>query len=276
MGLSLCGKPASSGSTTGVDELRILIDRSRAGDLTAFEDLVRRFQGTLLEYAYSVLSDSHWAEDAVQEAFIEAFQKLPQLRNSEAFSGWLRKIVLKHCDRLTRGQRIRPVCLENATEIATEHARPDQVAERRDLQVRVLAAIRALPEHKRTATTLYYIDDYSQKEIADLLRVPLTTVQKRLHDSRKELKERWLRAAGLQPDSYRPAERPARRTILASGPAATRSAGGTAGMIQKEHIDVTDQACQRSDNVAGKYLVFRLADSECVPGERPERVIHQE
>src|ERR1700754_1106480 len=72
----------------------------------AFGELVARFQDMAFACAFSVLGDFYLAEDAAQEAFITAWQRLGQLRAPEAFAGWLRRIVLTQCSRLTRGKRL--------------------------------------------------------------------------------------------------------------------------------------------------------------------------
>ena len=85
-----------------MEDVQSLVVKARAGDLAAFEDLVRRFQNMACGYAYARLGDFHLAEDAAQEAFIDAYRLLPDLRAPAAFAGWLRRIVFKHCDRFTR------------------------------------------------------------------------------------------------------------------------------------------------------------------------------
>ncbi|MCX5759846.1 MAG: RNA polymerase subunit sigma, partial [Candidatus Hydrogenedentes bacterium] len=79
-----------------------LIERSRAGDLDAFTEVLRRFQDMAHGYAYSSLGDFHLAQDVAQEAFVEAYYKLDALREPAAFPGWFRRILSKHCDRITR------------------------------------------------------------------------------------------------------------------------------------------------------------------------------
>jgi len=178
-----------------VEKLHSLVTRARGGDLEAYGQIVRRFQDMAYGFAYSFLGDFHLAQDAAQEAFIEAYRDLAKLREPAAFPGWFRRVVFKHCDRLTRRKRVATVPLEAAAAVASGESGPAEAAEKREMKDRVLAAIRALPEHQRMVTTLFYIDGYSQKDIAEFLDVPVTTVKKRLAHSRARLKERMMTMA---------------------------------------------------------------------------------
>ena len=173
-----------------MEEMHLLIQNSKAGDFNAFGRLVHRFQDMAVGYAFSLLGDFHLAEDAAQEAFIEAYKKLPQLRKHEAFPGWLRKIVFKHCDRLARRRWIEVTPL--VEEIPAQEPLQSEILEGYEINRLVWQSVQALPEHQRRVTALFYISSYSQKEIADFLDIPVTTVQKRLYDAKLRLKERML------------------------------------------------------------------------------------
>jgi RNA polymerase sigma factor (sigma-70 family) len=173
-------------------ELRSLVTRAQAGDTNAYGELVRRFQDMAYGYAYAVVGEFHTAEDAAQEAFIEVYRCLPSLREPNAFPSWLKRIVFKHCDRLTRGKRLETMSLDAAGQQPVRTPGPADQAEIREAQDTVLRAIGELPARQREVTTLYYIDGYSQNEIADFLEVPATTVKSRLHASRKRLKKRMF------------------------------------------------------------------------------------
>ena len=175
-----------------MEELTSLVTRARAGDLDAYGEIVRRFQDMGYGYAYSILNDFHLAEDVAQEAFIEAYRCLGNLREPAAFPGWFRRIVLKHCDRLTRGKRVTTVPLAAAAGTASDGRQPSQAAEDREMRQAVLQAIRSLPDAERTATTLYYINGYSQTDIAEFLEIPAGTVKSRLAASRNRLKQRMI------------------------------------------------------------------------------------
>jgi RNA polymerase sigma factor (sigma-70 family) len=175
-----------------MDDIAQLVTRAQRGDTDAYGELVRRFQDMAYGYAYSVVGDWKLAEDAAQEAFVEAYRCLPTLREPRAFPGWFKRIVFKHCDRLTRGKQVATTPLDAARDVPAHIPGPAAQVETRELQDTVLRAIRALPARQREVTTLYYINGYSQNEIAAFLEVPPSTVKSRLHSSRKQLKERML------------------------------------------------------------------------------------
>lgn len=154
----------------------------------AFGELVAGFQDMAFACAYGVLGDFYLAEEAAQEAFITAWQRLDQLRAPEAFPGWLRRIVLTQCGRLTRGRRLKFVPLDSVTQRPCADPDPQTAAERRESRARVLAAVKALPEKERQVLSLFYVGGYTQSDIMEFLQLPLSTVTKRLHTARRRLK----------------------------------------------------------------------------------------
>lgn len=158
--------------------------------VSAFGELVRRFQDMAFGYAYTILGDFHMAEDATQNAFMTAYQRLASLEHPESFPGWLRRIVQTACDSMTRRRQLSAKPLTAASDVATRTDRPDEVAQKREMHDGILAAIAQLTDAQRQVTTLFYINGYSQKDIADFLEVPPSTVNNHLAASRKRLKER--------------------------------------------------------------------------------------
>jgi RNA polymerase sigma factor (sigma-70 family) len=191
-------QPSNASGAAPLDEISLLIARATAARTAhaekaeAFAAIVRRFQDFAFAYAYALLGDFHLAEDAAQEAFLAAWRNLDQLREPAAFPGWLKRIVMTHCNRMTRGKQLRTVAFDTAAELPSGGADPAAAYEAGERQARVLAAIGELPEHERLATLLFYIGDYAQSEIAAFLEVPLTTVKKRLFSARRKLRERML------------------------------------------------------------------------------------
>ena len=138
--------------------------------------------------AYAVLGDFYLAEDAAQEAFISAWQKLGQLRQPEAFPGWFRRIVLTECNRLTRGKRPRTMSLDEGANLHTSLADPQTAIERDELTKAVFMAIKKLSLNERMVVVLFYVKEYSQNEISAFLDLPLTTVAKRLYSAKVRLR----------------------------------------------------------------------------------------
>lgn len=169
-------------------QLDSALEAARRGDRHAFAELIRRYQDMAFAAALALLGDYHLAEDATQEAFVSAYFGLPALREPAAFPGWLRGIVRNHCFRLVRGRRPTLVPLDDALELSGADAGPEAQAERAEARDGVLGAVMALPDAQREIVALYYIGDYTQREVAALLELPVTTVNNRLHAARRRLK----------------------------------------------------------------------------------------
>ena len=169
--------------------LESLVHHAREGDDHAYETIVRRFQDMAVAYGYSILRDFQLAEDAAQEAFLEAYRNLDKLREPAAFPGWFRRIVFKQCDRITRNKSFITIPLDAAEEPASHDPTQAEAMEQREMNNRILTAVDSLPDHERAATMLFYISGYSQVEVAEFLQVPVSTVKKRLHSARNRLRE---------------------------------------------------------------------------------------
>jgi RNA polymerase sigma factor (sigma-70 family) len=177
-----------------VNKARTLVLKARDSNATlaerqeAFCELVRMFQDMAYACGYAVLGDFSLAEDAAQEAFISAWQKLSQLRQPEAFPGWFRRIVLTECNRLIRGQRLRPMSLDEGADLHDPHPDPQSAFEKDELTRAAFAAIKKLSLNERMVVVLFYINEHSQSDISAFLNVPLTTVAKRLYSARVRLR----------------------------------------------------------------------------------------
>lgn len=169
--------------------LESLINRIREGDDDAYGLVVRRFQDMAVGYGYSILRDFQLAEDAAQEAFIEAYRNLNRLREPAAFPGWFRRIVFKQCDRITRNRSRAVIPLDAVEDQASQSPIQADAFEQCEMNDKILASVDSLPDHERAATMLFYISGYSQNEVAAFLDVPVSTIKKRLFSARKRLRE---------------------------------------------------------------------------------------
>jgi len=166
-----------------------LVGRAQAGDVDAYAQLVRDFQDMACSYGRSLLADQHLAEDAVQEAFVEAYRCLASLQEAGAFPAWLKRIVFKHCDRLTRGKRPPQTPLVAAAHVPADSAGPSHAVQQGELAAAVRAAILALPPEERNVSSLYYLDGHTQAEVAAMVDLPPSTVNNRLYAARKRLRK---------------------------------------------------------------------------------------
>ena len=154
----------------------------------AFAQLVSEFYETAFGWAYSRLRDADVAQDAVQEAFVVAYQQLHQLNEPQAFAGWFKQIVLSQVYRLLRDTRPLAQAVDLNQQIVALEPGPVALLENVELKERVMTAVQALPEKEQVVTQMFYLNGYSQKEIARLLELPLTTVKKRLQYARRNLR----------------------------------------------------------------------------------------
>jgi len=175
-------------------ELEQLVNSARNGRISkearqhAFAELVEQFYETAFRWAYTRLNDADLAQDATQEAFVIAYQKLHQLQEPKAFAGWFKQIVLSQAYRLLRDTRPLTHAVSLSQEIATPELGPAALMENDELKEKVMTAVQALPDKEQIVTRLFYLNGYSQKEIAHLLELPLTTVKKRLQYARRNLR----------------------------------------------------------------------------------------
>jgi RNA polymerase sigma factor (sigma-70 family) len=182
-----------------VEELSDWVAQAQKGHYHAYSKIVQRFQDMAVGYSYALLGDMDLAEDAAQEAFINAFYNLSCLRNPAAFPGWLRRIVFTQANRLSRRKKLASVSLDKASEEVSQYDQnpvatsdPLEVIESREVRDEVFAAIATLSDTQREVVTLFYISSYSYKEISTFLDLPISTVKMRLYQARKQLRERMI------------------------------------------------------------------------------------
>ena len=187
------------------DNLTATVDRAKRGDTVAFDKLVRQFQTTAIAYARTMLSDASLAEDAAQEAFVQAWIDLPRLNDPSAFGSWLRRIVFKFCDRVRRSTRS-DLPLDDALALR-DNLEPSVVVELADEAARVRAAVDALPASLREITFLYYMTGRDVKEVASFLELAPSTVKNRLHAARASLRKELLAMVETTMEQEKPAKK---------------------------------------------------------------------
>lgn len=164
-----------------------LVYRARQGDELAFGLLVERYQRPAYAVALSVTGRHEDAEDAAQESFLVALERLDECRSPERFGGWLMTIVRNRSKNLIRRESLRE------TDQVPLRARscmpaPDRVAEMSELRGVLEAALAQLPEVQRQVVLLHDLEGWKHREIAERLHLPSGTVRSHLHFARKALR----------------------------------------------------------------------------------------
>ena len=171
-----------------VDPDRHLVDRSLAGDLRAFDALVRRHENVAYRVAARIAGRNE-ADDVTQDAFIRAFHRLPHFRAEGHFRAWLLQIV--HNTALNARARRPPEPVE--TVIVTESHRgpeertPAERLEGRERRDRLESKLRQLTPAHRAVLVLRDVEGLTYDEIAEATDTPLGSVKGRLHRARREL-----------------------------------------------------------------------------------------
>ena len=154
----------------------------------AFGLLVRRYQRAAYAVALSVTGRHEDAEDAAQESFLVALERLDECRSPDRFAGWLMTIVRNRSRNLIRRESLRGTEQVPAT-ARSGSALPDVVTETAELREALQVALDAIPEVHRQIVLLHDLEGWKHREIAERLDLPSGTVRSHLHFARKALRE---------------------------------------------------------------------------------------
>jgi len=170
-----------------------LVARCRGGDREAQEALVRRCQERVHRLAYSLLEHPEEALDAAQEALIAMLRSLPSFRGEARFETWLYRVTANVCLMRRRRLRARTRLLTDlpADTLAPRAAEvdPETAALRGETCAAVREGLRRLPAGFRAVVVLRELEGLSYEAIAEVLRIPLGTVQSRLSRGRQMLRD---------------------------------------------------------------------------------------
>ncbi len=162
---------------------------TRPSEQQALEQLVNDHYLALYRYAYRLSGTAGDAEDLAQETFCQAQRKWSQLRDRERARGWLFSILRNaYLHRLRAERRQRLVPLGDIEEIAEPLPEPLPPVDAEQLQ----QALNDLPEDFRTPIILFYFEEFSYRDIAEQMDVPLGTVMSRLARAKAYLRKRLL------------------------------------------------------------------------------------
>jgi RNA polymerase sigma-70 factor (ECF subfamily) len=181
-------------------EESILVDAARAGDIGAFESLVRRYDRNVFRIAQHITQNREDAEDVVQDAFLKAYQNLGQFQGQSKFYTWLVRIAVNEAlMRLRRRRPERMISIDEDVrteddsmprEIADWSPNPEQQYTQAELKDILGKTIQGLPPSFRTVFVLRDVEGLSTEETASALELSVPAVKSRLLRARLQLRER--------------------------------------------------------------------------------------
>jgi len=182
-----------------------LVARAQTGDLTAFEELVRRYRNDVFALSYHFVRNREEAWDISQEVFIKAHRALHRFRGESTFKTWLMRIAANQSKDYLKKRRLSTVAFDDARradEAPSPALGPSHALEAQELGQAILKALDGLPVKHRMAFVLREFEGLTYEEMAQVMECSLGTVMSRLHHARKKLQKSLLRMGVVEGESH--------------------------------------------------------------------------
>ena len=182
------------------DKIESLVNRAQSGDLQAMEKLLEVAHTSVSYQCRKMMPRQEDAEDLTQEVLLAVYQKIDTLKEAKAFWSWLNRITATHCMNALSRNHVDLQFAEDEDghsvvddlEVLDEHSIPDKALDNAETARMIDEIVSGLPEAQRMSTLLYYYNEMSVKEIAQIMNVPENTVKSRLNLARKAIKDKVL------------------------------------------------------------------------------------
>ena len=188
--------PSASGGVKAVSDEQ-LIAQFQAGELSAFEEIVARYQGQLINFVGRLLNDRNTAEDIVQETFLRVYRNKHRYKEIARFSTWIYTIAGNLARTELRRRKIRNFFsisqrgeTEKDYEIPDTEINVEKSVEGGMVRDLILKEVMQLPVYFREVIILRDLQDLSYEEISQILKVPLGTVKSRVNRGRTQIQKR--------------------------------------------------------------------------------------
>jgi RNA polymerase sigma-70 factor (ECF subfamily) len=178
-----------------------MIEYCKAGDKTAFAEIVLHYQKRVFNIAYRMLGNMEEAKDLAQEVFLTVFESVKDLREEVKFGAWLTQVTLNHCRNrwkyLKRRQYFNSNSLDDPWETEDGNMakafydssdNPEVLYEKKMIQQFIQTGLLKLEEDQRELIILRDLQGFSYQEIGELLGIPEGTIKSKLHRARMDLK----------------------------------------------------------------------------------------
>jgi RNA polymerase sigma-70 factor, ECF subfamily len=166
------------------------VQQAKAGDAAAWDALFKRYQLPLYVYVFELVHDEQASLDLVQETFISAIRYIGGLRDDAKFGSWLFGIAhQKWIQRWRKRSREDEALDELQDDAAAFDQGPDQLLIRQEQEAEFMKLLNELPLPQRSALLLYFVEEFSIEEIAEITGSTTGTVKSRLHYGKKALRK---------------------------------------------------------------------------------------
>jgi RNA polymerase sigma factor (sigma-70 family) len=164
----------------------LILDRIQAGEQNLYAGLVDRYKSYVYTIAYKILLNRPEAEEAAQDAFVKAFHNLTSFNREAKFSTWLYRIAFNTAISYKRKHKHEFQSIENAI-VSYSGESAEGALEKTDKKRFLAQAMEKLSESDRTALSLFYLQEFSLDEIAEIMSMQANTIKVRIHRARQRV-----------------------------------------------------------------------------------------
>ena len=178
---------------------RILVEKLKQGDETAFKTIVETWQKMVYNTALGIVQNAEDAEDIAQETFVQVYQSIGSFKGESKFSTWLYRITiakaLDHERKKKRKKRfafVKSIFGEESQIVVNppDFHHPGVVLDKKENAAVLFRAIAELPENQRIAFTLHKVDGLSYQEVSEIMNTSVSSVESLMHRAKTNLRKR--------------------------------------------------------------------------------------
>jgi len=175
--------------TTKYEDIhRDVIELCKQGDVGAQYKLYALYSRAMYNICYRMTNQQEEAEDVLQEAFTYAFRKLDTFRFESSFGAWIKRIVVNTCINHLKKRRLDLIYTDTAIDVAPEESDVDYEDVKLEVE-KVRKALEMLPDGYRVIFSLYLLEGYDHKEIAEIMKISESTSKSQFLRAKKKIKE---------------------------------------------------------------------------------------
>lgn len=163
-----------------------VVERCKKGDVRAFRELYEAYSAAMYNICLRMTNNVNDAEDTLQEAFIQVYKSISKLEQTASISAWIKRIVVNHCLNTLRKKK---VYFEEVEEVEVMAEEGIDEAQFTWTVAAVKSAIHGLPQGYRTVLNLYLFEEYSHREIAEMLGITESTAKTQYMRAKEKVRQ---------------------------------------------------------------------------------------